>query len=243
MLSVFDRVYDSAWHHPVMCWVGAVVVVAWLLKQRAGGGRPAAGNFLWWFALLWQAEIALDALWTGAWPPLPSDSRVTGVLAVVFVAVGDMRYFQLVEHFAPRSGQPGRVGRALLLATAWSWLIPALSGLVRVALPGLFVEKRVVFLVYEVLFLLLMGGFARWLLPRRLPGVTAQQVQLRRWLQRVTALVAVQYALWALADVIILSGARSGLLLRLVPNFIYYVAFVPLAYFWAPRVPGPSEAA
>lgn len=243
MLSVFDRVYDSAWHHPVMCWVGAVVVVAWLLKQRAGRARPAAGNFLWWFALLWQVEIALDALCSGAWPPLPSDSRVAEVLAVVFVSLGDMRYFQLVEHFAPRSGPPGRGGRALLWAIAWSWLIPALSGLLRLALPGLFAERRVIYLVYEVLFLLLMGGFARWLLPRRLPGVSAQQVQLRRWLQRVTALVAVQYGLWALADVIILCGARSGLLLRLLPNFIYYVAFVPLAYLWAPRVPGPSEGA
>lgn len=243
MVSVFDRVYESAWHHPVMCWVGAVVVVAWLLQQRPGRTRKLHGGFLWWFALLWQAEIVLDALWTGAWPPLPSDSSVTGVLAVVFVALGDMRYFQLVEQFAPRSGQPGRSGRALLLATAWSWLIPALSGLVRVALPGLFVEKRVVFLVYEVLFLLLMGGFARWLLPRRLPGVSAQQVQLRQWLQRLTALVAMQYGLWVLADVIILSGARAGLLLRLVPNFLYYVAFVPLAYFWAPRVPGPRGGA
>ena len=243
MLSMFDRVYDSAWHHPVMCWVGAVFVVAWLLQQRAGQARKLHGHFVWWFALLWQAEIVLDALWKGAWPPLPSDSRVAEVLGVVFVALGDMRYFQLVEHFAPSSGPPGRGGRALLLATAWSWLIPALSGLLRVGLPGLFVELRVVFLVYEVLFLLLMGGFARWLLPLRLPGVSAEQVQLRRWLQRVTALVAVQYGLWALADVIILCGARSGLLLRLVPNFIYYVAFVPLAYFWAPRVPGPSEGA
>jgi hypothetical protein len=41
--------------------------------------------------------------------------------------------------------------------------------------------------------------------------------------------------LWASADVIILAGVDAGFGLRLAPNIMYYVGFVPFAWLTAPE--------
>ncbi len=56
-----------------------------------------------------------------------------------------------------------------------------------------------------------------------------------RWGNDVMAFVAVQYALWAAADLLILSGEARGFALRLVPNVMYYGAFVGYVFVRAPR--------
>ena len=51
-------------------------------------------------------------------------------------------------------------------------------------------------------------------------------------LRRVLGYVAVYYALWASADVLILYGGLDvGWLLRVVPNQLYYAFFVPFAWW------------
>jgi hypothetical protein len=51
----------------------------------------------------------------------------------------------------------------------------------------------------------------------------------------VASFEIVQYALWALADVLILSGMSWGFLLRIVPNSLYYAFFLPFVWWTAPR--------
>jgi hypothetical protein len=46
------------------------------------------------------------------------------------------------------------------------------------------------------------------------------------------AYVAVYYALWALADVLILVGRLdAGWGLRVIPNQLYYALYLPFVYF------------
>ena len=54
----------------------------------------------------------------------------------------------------------------------------------------------------------------------------------RRGLQAVAGYVALYYALWALADVLILVfGLDAGWLLRVVPNQLYYAFWLPFVWF------------
>jgi hypothetical protein len=57
----------------------------------------------------------------------------------------------------------------------------------------------------------------------------------RRWSLFATHFEIAQYALWALADVIILGGHDVGYALRLVPNTMYYVLYLPFVAWSAPR--------
>ena len=58
--------------------------------------------------------------------------------------------------------------------------------------------------------------------------------EVSRWLREVTGFVAVQYALWALADAVILWVHPAGFLLRVVPNVLYYGLFVGYVFLRAP---------
>ena len=137
--------------------------------------------------------------------------------------LGDLRYFVLLERFGRRA--PGTAW--LLKAGAWSLLVPAASFAVANSLfPD---NKRVLFLIYEAMFATLAIAIRFVLLPRRHASDDNM-----RWMQKLTGFEIVQYALWASADVVILSGHDVGFLVRLVPNALYYVAFVPFAYFTSP---------
>jgi len=244
--SVFDAIYDSPWHHPMLCWA-AVPLLLWALgRVRKRPGATPAATTLWRLALLGTLLLFADALCTGAWSPLLPDSRLSGVVGLLFVVLGDLRYFVLLERFAPPSG-PGLVPppRFWSRALALSLLSPWLSGVLGAAAPALVREPRWRFLSYELTFLLLLA-WVRWVrLPRRLrafpPG--PEMVALRHWLLRLTRFEAAQYGLWVLADILILSGVRAGLLLRLIPNGLYYVVFIPFAYFTAPPALRPAPRA
>lgn len=227
--SIFDLIYDSPWHHPGLCLAATPLVLGllWRARPRAGAA-PEAGN-LWWLALLAQLLIVLDALATGSWTPVPADTAASTAAGVVFVILGDLRYFVLLQRYS-RPGGPGGAVRSLVRALALSLLIPVLFELVTLVLPTVFAEPRRKFLGYEVMFLGLLLGLRFGLLPRRLLGGG----ELRRWLLQLTMFETVQYGLWVLADVIILAGGRAGLLLRLLPNVLYYVVFIPFAYLTAP---------
>jgi hypothetical protein len=99
--------------------------------------------------------------------------------------------------------------------------------------PGAITQPRQTFLLYEALFLALALGLLTLALPRvRASGVAAP---VHRYLQELTVFEAVQYGLWAAADVAILAGHDAGFGLRLVPNFMYYAGFLPFALLRAPR--------
>ncbi len=221
---MFQAVYDSAWHHPGLALLAAALF-ALLLASRQ--------TFVTAWAIVFLFEIAADALVTGQLSPVPKKTELEKWLGITFVVLGDFRYFLLAEVFvraraAPRGLGPASAwGRAAVLA----FVVPVLSVIPQKLWPDLFADTRKIFLLYEVMLLSLVVVLRFAVLPRRLAAV---EPSVRRWILRVTTFVAVQYGLWATADVIILAGAQAGLLLRLVPNFLYYAAFVPFVFLSAP---------
>lgn len=221
----------------MLCWAATPLVLALLWRARPRPGAAAEAQTLWRLALLGQLLIAVDALFTGSWSPLPTGTAASTAVAILFVILGDLRYFVLLERYSPGvppsgPGGLGRSARGYLRALGLSLLVPVVFSAVSQALPAVFSEPRRKFLGYELLFLGLLLIVRLGLLPRRLAAGGADTV--RRWLLGLTAFEAAQYLLWVLADVIILAGERAGLLLRLLPNILYYLAFVPLAYLTAP---------
>lgn len=225
----FATLYDSAWQHPGLAWLGTLPILAWALAHRAPDpARPAEAptspitrprlRLLW----VLQALITLDALCTGGLSPLPSPSAWATASAVFFVIVGDARFFFLLQDPSlSATGWPTRLLRALLLSAALS--LAAYVG--QQAFPTQLPSSRHLFLTYELMLLtttLLLAAFVA----RRAPDPA---IRCRR---RLIGFVALQYGLWALADLVILSArpwSDLGFALRLVPNALYYVAFVPFA--------------
>jgi hypothetical protein len=97
-------IYDSHWHNPILFLVAGVAFLAFAVAR----GLP----FLRAYALLFTIEIMTDALLTGGWSPLGQGASAASALAVIFVVLGDWRYFLLLERYARR--RPGRLPLGLL---------------------------------------------------------------------------------------------------------------------------------
>jgi hypothetical protein len=212
---VFERWYGSALFDPVFFWIGGAVFVVALATRMP---------FLQGFLVLGAFEILADATLTGPWSPVPSVPALAASVPVLFVILGDARFFVLVTR-----ARRGRLdGRALLGAAALAFVVPVASYIPQLAFPTAFASPRNVFLLYEAMFLAFATALRVWL-PSRLPDAS------RRWILRVAELEIAQYTLWIVADLVIVSGADAGYLLRLVPNAIYYVFFLPFVAWTAPR--------
>jgi len=197
---------------------------------RGRGVEPYAARFVRWWAVVFAIEILLDPIATGpfAVPMLP------------FVLLGDFRVFALVLVVM----QPGRARPAALLeAAAWTLVVPLVAlGTHRALIATMGpLPDQTLWLAHEIPFTLLAIGMAAWLVPAR---VGAERGAVRRYVRAVLGFVAGYYALWALADVLILSGRDGGWGLRVVPNLLYYGVFVPAAYqrFFASRYAASSTS-
>jgi hypothetical protein len=212
-------VYESPWHNPGFFWLcGALFFLAMGLRQ--GGLR----GFLQVFGL----AILADCTLTGGWSPIPQGAPGGTAAAVLFVILGDLRYLLLAEGLRRGDG-PGK--RALLRALPLSLLIPALAFGARLALPSTFAPARPFFLLYELLFFALALLHGLWSL-RRIPAGAPSS-----FLRDLMGFELTQYGLWALADVLILTGVGEGHLLRLVPNAMYYAFFLPFVWWRSPAEP------
>lgn len=193
----------------------------------ASGVEPRVAGFVRAWTVVFALDAVLDPIATGVfgWSMLP------------FVLLGDYRVFALVLIVM----QPARSRTGVLLeAAGWTLIVPALAyGSYRAieAVRGPQPEA-ILWLIYEAAFVALTTVLWRRVVPAR---VDAARDGVRRYLGAVAGIVIAYYALWATADVIILSGADSGWALRIVPNLLYYGAFVPFAYarFFAS---GPSAS-
>jgi hypothetical protein len=230
---MFERLYASGWHNPGLFWLVGASFFVWLLR-----GRPFLRSFL----LLFTLEIVADAWQSGTLAsPLVAAAGLATPVAIAFVILGDFRYFLLVERYAPIEGVPPKESlaglgspRAWLVALGLALVVPIASTLVHtVAVPQHFTDVRRTFLLYEAMFLVIALVLRFVVLPRRLLRASEP---IRSWLLGVTSFVAVQYALWASADVVILAtGGDGGFLLRIVPNVLYYAVFLPFVAATAPR--------
>jgi hypothetical protein len=217
----FAAFYDSFVQHPLLLWVAALAGL-WIALARRG-----LSPSLRTFCIALTGVSLLDAwLTTSHVPGLgPLTGRATTLVPLGFVLFGDFRYFLFVES-ARRDGTLAIDAKRVATAAAWTLIVPITAQLVVTALGS--DEPRVLFLVYEMLFVALAVGLSAAYLPRR--GDAGG------WTRRVTRFVILYYALWASADAIILAtGADAGFLLRVVPNVLYYGGLVPVIARTAPR--------
>jgi hypothetical protein len=215
---MWKDVYESSLFHPVLFWIaGALFVVAIATRM----------SFLQGYLVLGAFEILADATLTGPWSPVPQVKALATAVPLAFVIMGDARYFVIVERV--RSGVLDR--RAIATAIGFALVAPIASYVPQLLWPATFEKSRHVYLLYEAMFVLLAIGMRAWL-PRRLADAPEDA---RRWALKLTMFEIVQYALWATADVVILAGSDAGFALRLVPNAMYYVLFLPFVARTAPR--------
>lgn len=215
---MFSRFYESFWQHPLLLWVFPVLFV-FVLPRRWG---PFYG-YLWFFTV----ETMVDPLCTGPlaeWTHM-SDGVATATM-ILFVLLGDFRYFWLLERFDAQ----GTHRRALSRATGWTFVVPLFTALLIGLFPVPFENPRHTFLAYEVAFFCLALAIRTFFLPRR--SVSPERL---RWLAAVTHYVLLYYGLWALADVIIMAGHDFGFGVRVVPNVLYYGLFLPFVFWKAPE--------
>lgn len=213
---MFDALYTSPLHNPVSYWLAIAAFVVWF--------APRLG-FLRGHLVIFAFVAALDALLGGALSPLAhAPKKLTTSLSFVFVYLGDLRFFLLFVRYLR-----GRLdGRTWAASIGLAFIVPL------VATPLLFtgVSDRVLFLVYESAFVLLAVVLRQVVLPR-VRGHVAPRTA--RYVEELTSFEIVQYGLWVTADVLLMAGVEAGLLLRLVPNLLYYGAFLPFAWWRAPE--------
>ena len=213
-----QSLYDSPLHNPILFLITGTVFLLVLARRMP---------FLQGYLVVFGVEILADALLTGGFSPFRGPSPLRQGVEIAFVLLGDFRFFLIVER-ALREKLDTRVwvGSALL-----TLVVPVLSQLASRAIPALGASSRVIFLSYELGMVALVAGLAFVVLRRRI--ATAPPAS-RRFLVRLFTFELVQYVGWALADAIILAGAEVGYLVRLVPNILYYAAFLPFVYLVAP---------
>jgi hypothetical protein len=200
MTFTFESFSKTAWILPGPALIAFPIVVA--LSLRARGFYRAWGLF---FGL----TTALDAFFNGAWTPFAADSGWATVSGVLFVYLGDLRLFSAILW----NGST----RSLVKAASLAWVVPLLTQAVRALFPSLAAVPRTTFLLYEVLFVLCLGGL--FVVTRTLPNPAFRK--------RLTAFFAVQYILWISADVLLLQTRSDlGYALRILPDVLYYGVFV-----------------
>ncbi|MBL8604864.1 MAG: hypothetical protein JNK72_23250 [Myxococcales bacterium] len=213
-----EAFYASPLQQPLAVGLASLVGAAYALSARAGLASlgPAGPRWAVCFALAIVADAALTA------PSSPLTGAAATAASFIFVTLGDFRAYWVLKKAQDdtRPAAPWALGLALAPS-----LLVALG---KVVAPAFFSVARQLYLFYELasLGLLLALGV----------GLSARGLAHPRLFRGALALALGHYALWALSDVLILSGVSMGYLLRMLPNLLYYGAFVPAAvYLGAPR--------
>ena len=217
--SSWSAVYDSAWHNPGLFWLCGAGFLALLAR------RP--GPFGAWLAAFATVALA-DCTLTGALSPLPATSTAATVASIVFVILGDLRYFWITESVAHDEPLARRAPRALAL----SLIVPVASAVVRSVWPALFTSSRVTFLVYELMMVGLVAAHGFWLLR----VAAARRPAERSFVGALLGFELAQYGLWASVDVLLRAGINEGYVARIVPNVMYYALFLPFVWWRSRRL-------
>jgi len=205
----FEAFYASPLQHPGLLWLAAAAALAWCATRR--GLAPSARRYCFALVVLSLADAWLTANHVVGLGALPA--WAAGAVPIFFVLAGDFRFLLLLGAATAGGGIEPSARRGLA-AAGLTLVVPVASQAVVRALPdALGAQPRVLFLVYELGFLLLTLGLLRWHPgPRSVP-----------WLVPVARFVLLYYGLWAGADALILAtGSDLGFVLRVVPNVLYY---------------------
>ncbi len=231
---MFRSLYDSPWQHPGIAFIAGVPLLGFgvLAARAAQRDRDVDPRRRAWLTSFFVLELAilLDAWCTGAWSPFATGGAAAVAAGVVFVVLGDLRFFYLVERQRGEVASGARATlRALAVASPVSLLVPIGTAIAK-QLTSDRLSGHALFLVYELAALGLVVCFALV----RMPPTSDGADQRRRYVRRLLAVETTLYASWILADALILSGRDLGYLVRMVPNALYYAAFVPLACLGTP---------
>ena len=224
----YAEFYDSFIQHPLLLWGAA------LLGLLIALSRPGLSRSTRWFCVALTALALCDAWLTTTHVPGigPLTGAAASLVPLTFVLLGDFRYFFFIESAQPDGALAPNL-RGIAKACAWTLVVPLASQLVIAA--GGSDDARVLFFVYETLFVFLLLAVSAFYLPR---GDGALP-----WTRRTTSFVIGYYALWAAADGIILATHNDlGFLLRTIPNGLYYGGLVPVIAWTAQLRPqrGPQ---
>lgn len=220
-MGTFEAFYASAYQHPGLLWLAALLAAGVLAARR--GLDPLLGRTL---AALVGLSL-LDAWLTSnhVYGIVALPARFASSVSLFFVLAGDFRFLMLAVAATPAGGLRFEA-RTLAVAAALTAVAPLSSQAILSLLPDSLAAPRVLFLVYEVAFVMLTLSLMRW--HRNLREVA--------WMRSVSRFVLLYYALWASADVIILAtGSDLGFLLRVVPNILYYGGLIAVIALAAPR--------
>ncbi|MDP3278908.1 MAG: hypothetical protein Q8Q09_27195 [Deltaproteobacteria bacterium] len=236
---MWKSLYDSAWHNPGIFALAAFFLLIWLIVWPKHA--PSLRHLRVLVAGLAVVVLADIALTGGLSPLAPAHRHWIGYVAIPFVILGDARVFLLFEQELARSTvqDPARSLKTYGRALAMALIVPVLQAILLQLFPSMFAQRRRLFLAYELMFLPVLLGYIR---VRVQPALVARAQRLTqhtwlqggKWLSLLGVFVFAQYALWALADVMILAGLDAGYLVRFVPNAMYYALFLPFAYGSAP---------
>lgn len=213
-----------------------VLPFAFLVYRAAQSTRydsavtPYCARFVDRYTLLFAVLTLLDPIATG---PLLGwlgwkDAAAGSAVSFGFVYLGDFRVLALIFGVALYDrGLP----RALGIAAAATLIVPALAGSGYALLTWLVgdLPGQVLWLIYELGFMGLALILARRWIPRRRGSLSPATIA---FLRDAAAFAVVYYALWASADLLIaFAGLDAGWAIRVVPNQLYYAAWVPFVYF------------
>ena len=218
MATTWEALYRSSAQGLWALLVLPVLFLGWLAVRgaRGPGVEPLAEGFVRRWAAVFAVVAIVDLVATGPlkWSLLP------------FVLLGDFRVFALVLVVM----HPSRARPVVMLQAAlWTLVVPLVAyGTIRlIEVVAIKQPDTLLWCLYEIFFVILAEAFVVWLLPR----VAADREPVRRYLRAVLAFVVLYYVLWAVSDVVTLSGYDWGWGLRMLPNQLYYGLFVPFAYW------------
>lgn len=215
--------YDSAFHHPFVAYVVGLIFL-FVLSARL--------PFLYGYLTVFLVCILADATVTGGWSPVPLGTGAYTAFSVLFIVLGDLRYFLLAERVTrPRDS----LFATLRFSVPMSLLVPVSTGIMNRTL-AFMADDRVLYAVYELAMVVLVLALDHFRFGRR-----PVDESLRRWVHQVTLLFAALYFGWGACDLLILTGVELGHALRIIPNVLYYAAFLPFVFWRAP--PAAKEIA
>lgn len=221
--------------------IAPIAFLAWRLTAGVDARRadmPQAARFVSGLTLFFAIETMIDPIATGPLIELDlfRDNFAATLIPFLFVLLGDLRVLLLAIGVA----RPERtLGQNLAWALGVSFVVPAVTGigfaLTRWVWPN--IHGQVLWMIYEFAFFVLCVVLARVWVPRSFP----ENPRLVAFLKTIFAYSAAYYALWWIADIIIVvADLDLGWAIRIVPNQLYYALWVPFVY-WRFFCIGPGK--
>jgi hypothetical protein len=223
--------------------VAPIGFLAWRLTAGVDEKRavaPISTRFVAGLTLLFAFETMIDPFATG--PLLELDYfRETFAATLVpffFVLLGDLRVLLLAIGVARPER---RLRQHLAWALGTSLIVPIVAGIGYTIAGWIWpeVHGQVLWMIYESGFLVLCVFLGRVWVPRNIPHDPA----LAAFLRSIFGYSAAYYALWWVADVlIVVADLDLGWAIRIVPNQLYYAFWVPFVYWRFFSVPSENAS-